>query len=242
MNVLNNFFFIALPYIAIVVFIVGSIQRYRANGFRFSSLSSQFLEGDKLFFGSMLFHWGIVVVFLGHLITFLFPTATLMWNSNPVRLIALEVIAFTFGLAALVGLVSLFIRRNSNERVQMVTNRMDIVIELLILVQVILGCWTAMFYRWGSSWFAADLTPYLRSIFTFNPQTEAINALPHVIKAHIIGAFIIIALIPYSRLVHFLVAPFHYIMRPYQQVMWYWNRKNIRDPQTTWTTHRPKNN
>ena len=242
MNFFNNFLFVALPYVAIVTFIVGSIWRYRATGFKFSSLSSQFLEGRKLYFGSMAFHIGILTVFMGHLITFLFPTATLAWNSNPVRLIVLEVLAFTFGLSVLIGLTGLFFRRILTPRIKTVTNRMDLIIELLILVQVVLGCWIAMGYRWGASWFASDLSPYLWSIVKLNPQIEAVNAMPLVIKAHIVGAFVILGMIPFTRLVHFLVAPFHYIFRPYQLVIWTWNRKRVRDPKTVWTEHRPKNN
>lgn len=242
MNFLNNFLFIALPYIAIATFLIGVIQRYRTTGFKYSSLSSQFLEGRKLYFGSVPFHWGILVVFMGHLITFLFPTATLAWNSNPIRLIVLEVTAFTFGLSVLIGLTALFLRRVSNIRVRMVTSRMDILLEVLLWVQIVLGCWIALGYRWGSSWFAADLSPYLWSIVKLNPGIEAVSAMPWVIKGHIVGALLLIALVPFTRLVHFLVAPFHYIWRPYQQVMWYWDRRRVRDPKTVWTEHRPKNN
>src|SRR3990167_3926759 len=219
MDSFNNFLFIALPYIAVITFLVGSVQRYRATGFKVSSLSSQFLEGRKLYFGSMAFHWGILTVFMGHLITFLFPTATLAWNSNPVRLIVLEVMAFTFGLSVLIGLIGLLLRRISTSRIRVVTNRMDLAIELLILVQVVLGCWIALGYRWGASWFASDLSPYLWSVVKLNPQTEAVTAMPPVIKAHIVGAFVIIGMIPFTRLMHFLVAPFHYILRPFQLVM-----------------------
>ncbi|MBI2337256.1 MAG: respiratory nitrate reductase subunit gamma [Deltaproteobacteria bacterium] len=242
MNFLNNFLFIALPYIAIVTFLIGTIQRYRATGFKYSSLSSQFLEGKALYFGSMLFHLGILVVFLGHLIAFLFPKATLAWNSNPVRLIILEVTAFTFGLSVLIGLIILFLRRISNVRVRVVTSRMDLCLEILLWLQIVLGCWIALGYRWGSSWFAADLTPYLWSILTFDPRIEAVSAMPWVIKGHIVGAFLIVTIFPFTRLVHFLVAPFHYIWRPYQQVMWYWDRKRVRNSQNVWTEHRPQNN
>ncbi len=242
MKLLNNFLFIALPYVSIVTFLVGSVWRYRATGFKYSSLSSQFLEGRKLYFSSLAFHWGILVVFLGHLLTFLFPTATLVWNADPVRLVVLEFLAFTFGLSVLVGITALIFRRGTHPRIRAVTTRMDVVIELLILVQVVLGCWIALGYRWGSSWFASDLTPYLWSIFKLDPNIEAVNAMPPVIQAHIVGAFIIIGLIPFTRLVHFLVAPFHYISRPYQQVIWHWDRKRVRDPASAWTAHRPKNN
>jgi nitrate reductase gamma subunit len=242
MNAFNNFFFIGLPYAAIIVFLVGTIHRYRATGFKYSSLSSQFLEGKKLFWGVMPFHWGILVVFIGHLLAFAFPKETLIWNSQPVRLIILEVTAFTFGLCVVFGLILLMIRRMTNIRVRMVTNRMDVVIEWLLLAQVILGCWIALGYRWGSSWFASDLSPYLWSIFKLNPDIEAVSAMPMVIKLHIIGAFLIVLLIPFTRLVHFLVAPFHYIWRPYQKVVWYWDKKKIRDPNTKWSPTDPKNN
>ena len=119
---------------------------------------------------------------------------------------------------------------------------MDIVLELLLLAQVVLGCWIALGYRWGASWFASDLSPYLWSIVKLNPQTEAINAMPPVIRAHVVGAFVIIGMIPFTRLMHFLVAPFHYIFRPFQLVMWTWDRKRVRDPRTVWTEHRPRNN
>jgi nitrate reductase gamma subunit len=241
MDLINNFLFIALPYAAFAVFLVGSIYRYKTNGFKYSSLSSQFLEGGGIYIFAVLFHWGILVVFLGHLIAFLFPGATLAWHSSAARLIADEIVIFTFGLAVLIGLVGLFIRRISQPRIRVVTTRMDIVIELVLLTQIVFGLWIALGYRWGYYWFASDMSPYLWSIVKLSPQIDAISALPAVIKTHIVGAFIILGILPFTRLVHFLVAPFHYTWRSYQQVIWYWDRKLIRDPATTWTETRPKN-
>lgn len=242
MNPLHNFFFIALPYIAIAVFFVGSIYRYKTSPFQYSSLSSQFLEGKKLFWGSIPFHFGIIVVFFGHLTAFMFPKTLLAWNSQPIRLIILEVTGFIFGLSLIIGLILLFIRRITTARIKAVTNSMDLIVELLLITQAILGCWIALGYRWGSSWFASDLSPYLWSIVNFNPEITAVKAMPLVIQLHIIGAFIILLLIPFTRLVHFLVVPLHYLFRPYQKVIWNWDRKSIRDPETPWSKARPKNN
>jgi nitrate reductase gamma subunit len=242
MNLINNFLFIGLPYVAITVFLVGAIYRYRATGYKYSSLSSQFLEGGGIYIFAVLFHWGILIVFLGHLIAFLFPEATLAWHSSAARLIADEIVIFTFGLSVLIGLAGLFIRRISHPRVRVVTSRMDIVIELVLLTQIVFGLWIALGYRWGYYWFASDMSPYLWSIVTLNPRIEAVGALPWVIKTHIVGAFIILGIIPFTRLVHFLVAPFHYTWRNYQQVIWNWDRKRIRNPATAWTETRPRNN
>lgn len=240
MTSLNNFFFVVFPYIVIVVFLGAAIYRYRSSSFGYSSLSSQFLEGKNGFWGSVPFHWAILMLFFGHLVMFLFPDAVLLWNTSPERLIAHEVIAFTFGMVAFVGLLALIARRLSNARLRAVTTPMDLVIEVVLLVQIALGCWIALGYRWGSSWFAADVSPYLWSIFKLDPQANAIGAMPLVIKLHIVGAFLILLLVPFSRLVHFLVAPFHYIWRPYQVVVWYWDRKRIRRPDTAWAEKRPR--
>ena len=179
------------------------------------------------------------MVFFGHLTAFLLPRATLAWNSIPVRLIVLEVTAFTFGLSMLVGLAALMVRRFTNPRIRAVTTKTDVAIELLLLAQVVLGCWIALGFRWGASWFAADLSPYLLSLVKLTPETAAVFALPWVIKLHIVGAFAILFMVPFSRLVHFVVAPLHYITRPYQQVMWNWDRKSIRNPNMPWSKTRP---
>lgn len=242
MNILNNFLFIGLPYVALVVLLVGSIYRYRTKHLTVSSLSSQFLEGKSLFWGTVPFHFGILVLFLGHLFAFLLPETQIAWNGNPVRLIILEVTAFTFGLCVFLGLIGLMYRRFTNPRIKVVTSKMDVVVELLLLIQVVLGLWIALGYRWGSSWFAADLSPYLWSIFKLDPQIAAVSAMPWVIKLHIVGAFLLFLLIPFSRMMHFLVAPVHYLWRPYQQVIWNWDRKRIRHPDTAWTPTSPKNN
>lgn len=242
MNALNVVLLVAFPYVAVAVFVIGVIYRRQQKGFTVSSLSSQFLEGRSLFWGSIPFHIGILVVFFGHLLAFMFPRATLAWNAFPVRLIILEVTAFTFGVTVVIGLAALMYRRLTNARIRAVTTKMDIAIELLLLAQVVLGCWVAVGFRWGSSWFAADLTPYLRSLALFSPETGAVFALPWVIKAHIVGAFAIVFMVPFTRLVHFIVAPLDYMVRPYQQFMWNWDRKAIRDPDTAWSAARPKNN
>lgn len=242
LNVLNNFFLIALPYIALAIFIVGSIWRYRSTKFKVSSLSSQFLEGKQLFWGSVPFHIGIIVLFFGHLVGFLFPRGVLAWNSHPVRLLIIEISAFIFGIAVLIGLINLFYRRMSSDRIRVVTSKMDIAILVLLLLQVFSGLWIAYFFRWGSSWFASVVTPYLWSIFTLQPDIVAIAAFPWMVKLHIIGAYVLILIIPFSRLVHFLVPPINYLWRPYQQVYWNWDRKKVRNAGTEWSNQRPKNN
>lgn len=219
------FFFIILPYLALLSFLGGSIYRYRFHGFQVTSLSSQLLESKLLFFGSRPFHWGIVTLFFGHLIGFLFPRGVLAWNDKPLRLYILEVTAFAFALILLSGLGILIYRRMKVKRITRVTTRMDIFVFVILVLAVISGMYTAFFYRWGSSWFAVVMAPYLRSVFRFGPDTAAIITLPLMVKIHVVTAFVLIGMIPYTRIVHILVYPVHYLWRQYQVVIWN-KRKN----------------
>ena len=241
MAYLDNFLLIGLPYATMVTFLVGTIYRYKATKFTYSSLSSQFLEGRQLFWGTMPFHWGLLFLFAGHLIAFLVPKSLLAFNSHPVRLLIIEISAFMFALIVLAGLVTLFFRRTGNARLRVVTTRMDLIIFVLLIVEVIIGIGIALEYRWGSSWFAAVLTPYLRSLWLLQPDMSAVAAMPWLVKLHIIGAYIIFMLIPFSRLVHLLVVPLHYIRRPYQVVISAWDRKRIRKPDNKWSATEPTN-
>ena len=240
MTALDNFLFTALPYTTMIIFLVGTIYRYKSTSFKYSSLSSQFLEGRQLFWGSIPFHWGIIFLFIGHFLAFLIPDTVLSLNSHPFKLLLIEISAFMFGLSVLIGLITLLYRRISNKRLWVVTTKMDIFVELLLLAQIILGLWMAYSLRWGSSWFASVLTPYLRSIFLLQPDINAVSNMPWLVKFHIIGSFLIFILIPFSRLVHILVVPLHYLWRPYQRVIWYWDRRMLRHPDSKWSVKSPK--
>ena len=113
-----------------------AVYRYRTNRFSYSTLSSQLLENRTLFWGSVPWHYGIVVVF-AHLIGFFIPGMWANLTSNAGTLYTVELIGFTFGLAALVGTVRADLPPLHNkERILAVTSPMDGVLLLSLLVQV----------------------------------------------------------------------------------------------------------
>jgi nitrate reductase gamma subunit len=97
---------------------------------------------------------------------------------------------------------------------------MDVVLLIVLLIQVAAGVWTAIFHRWGSSWYAGFAVPYLVSILKFSPDISLVSNLPFMVQTHIIDGFVLIFLMPFTRLVHFLVAPLGYVGRPHQVVVW----------------------
>lgn len=218
---LNQVLFGVLPYIAMVVFFLGTIHRYRAQTFTYSSLSSQLLENKHHFWALVPFHYGIITVITGHAIAFLLPKQLLKWNSVPVRMYVLEISALIFGVSALIGFVAIVFRRFTEPKVRVVTSSADWLLYALLLTLLFSGVYVATFYRWGSSWFAAAAAPYLWSLVKLTPDTSAMAAMPFFVKVHVVNAWLVIAFFPFTRLVHILVVPNQYLFRKRQVVRWY---------------------
>ena len=220
-----SFLFTTFPYVAVAIAVIGSVYRYFTDRFSYSSQSSQFLESKELFLGSLQWHYGIILVLLSHTgATLLAPYSGLIL-ADPIVRDLIRMLGPILGLSAAFGLVMLIIRRLSNVKVRSVTSRADWVMLLLLLVQVALGLSITFFYRWGSTWYPYTATPWLVSLATFNPQPQFVEGLPLIIQFHFLNPFLIIAIIPFTSLVHLFTVPITYIWRPYQVVIWN-RRKN----------------
>ncbi len=222
----NTILYAVIPYLAVAVAVVGGVWRYRADRFTYSSQSSQFLESRTLFWGSVAWHYGILFVLGAHVLAVMFwdPWAVLV--SNPNRLYTLEVIGLALSLLALLGLVLLIVRRLTVRRVKAVTTTMDWVLLVTLAAQVALGIWIALGYRWGSEWYVHTAVPWLHSLFKLNPKPEYMASLPAIVKLHAVGGFLLIALFPFTRLVHVVTVPVTYLWRSVQVVIW--NRRPAR--------------
>ncbi len=218
---LDTLLFAALPYAALLVFFIGTIMRYRQRPFSFSSLSSQFLENKQHFWAEVPFHYGILVVLAGHVTAFLFPRAILGWDAQPVRLIALEVTGVAFATLAFVGIVNVVVRRLANARCRVTTSVADWVVYALLVNQIGTGLHNAVSIPWGSAWFATLASPYLWSIATFSPEPGWMAAMPWTVQLHVTGLWVLLAVFPFTRLVHILVVPNPYLWRRPQVVRWY---------------------
>ena len=210
-----------LPYVAFFTFFLVTIQRYRQQTFTYSSLSSQLLENQQHFWSLVPFHYGILFVLTGHVVAWLCPRQLLLWNSDPFRLYVLEISALVGGFLTLLGLVNVLARRIVFSKVRAVTSRADWLLYVLLLVQVASGVYVAVFHPWGSSWFAATVSPYLWSLVTLSPDIAPVMAMPLAVKLHIINAYLVIGYFPFTRLVHILVVPNPYLWRKPQVVRWY---------------------
>lgn len=222
----DTFWFAVIPYIAVALAVAGSIARYRLDRFSYSSQSSQFLENRLLFWGSNAWHYGIVLVLLAHITALAFSGAWADLVADPTRLYTLEVVGLSLSLLAFFGLVLLTVRRLTNRRLLHVTTPMDWTLLVVLLVQVGLGIYVALAYRWGSDWYVHTAVPWLESLVKLQPETQTITILPWAVKLHALGGFLLLALFPFTRLVHIVTVPLTYLWRPQQVVIW--NRRPSR--------------
>lgn len=211
---------VAFPYAAATLAVVVGLYRFLTDRYSWSSFSSQFLETRALFWGSVAWHYGILTILLAHVLAFLFPGLWAALIAAPVRLYVLEVAGLALALITLWGLGTLLVRRLSGARIRAVTTPMDWVLLACLLAQVALGFTVALFYRWGSDWYLHTAVPWLFSLLTLRPAIEHVVTLPLVVKLHMLGAFVIVALFPFTRLVHLVSIPVAYLWRPYQVVIW----------------------
>lgn len=212
--------FVAFPYAAIALSIGGTIYRYFTNPFSFTSLSSQFLESDLQFWGSTLWHYGIIPTLLIHLAGFTIPSVMAALHSTPETLYMAELAGKILGIMALVGVGAMIYRRLSASKIRVVTTPVDWIVLALLFTQVFLGLVLAFGYRWGATWYLHTATPWVASLFMFQPAPQYVTSLALPLKLHFLNGFLLVALVPFSRLVHIVTFPVSYLWRRFQLVIW----------------------
>lgn len=211
---LNNFVFIVLPYAALALIIFVTPYRYFGNRLTWSAYSTQFLERKSLFWGINPWHYGILPILAAHLLGIVAPGPLNAFLGNQRNLIIFESIGLALGLFALFGCLALLLRRANTPILKRVTFASDWVLLYLLLAQVLSGVYVATFMRWGSQWYLHTAAPYFHSLLTFNPQLGYVADFPLVFKLHAAGAFLIVALLPFTKLVHILYWPFDFLKDP----------------------------
>lgn len=214
------FLLIGLPYVALVAAVVGGVWRWRSDRFSYSARSSQFLEARQLRFGSGAWHIGILVVLAGHLLTWLFPAVWAAFVSVPWVLLVVEVVGLAAALLSLVGLTLLLVRRIRSRHLQAVTTNADLIVGILLLLQVALGVVSALRVGQGAVWATGTVVPYLWGLLTLRPDVSYVADFPMIFKLHLAGAWLLLLLFPFTRLVHIVTVPLSYLWRSPQLVTW----------------------
>jgi len=220
-NYINNFLFTYLPHIAMAVFWFGLITRIVKTSRTIQAKSSQFLAGDGLKWGSNLFHYGIVLVFIGHFTGLFTPEKLyhLVMTTATKRVLAVSLGA-VFGTLTFIGIIILIIRRFRNERIRLNSSPQDYFIIILLLVEVGLGLASMATTATSSVENYAALGEWAQKIITFQPDAGAVIAGHSLIyKLHIVVGLFIFIIFPYTKLMHIMVLPVAYFFRSGYQLV-----------------------
>lgn len=220
---LNAFLFGLYPYICLVVLLLGSLVRFDREPYSWKSDSSQILRNGQLKLGSNLFHYGVLMVILGHFVGFLMPEPLVMWLMSPTQhqLLAM-VVGGVSGVIALIGATLLIHRRLSDQRIRGNSRRWDIAVIAMLWLQLALGVITvplsaqhmdgAMFER---------LVAYVQGVVLLRgDNAQLLQGVPWVYQLHILLGFTIFLVSPFTRMVHIWsgVGTLAYLVRPHQIV------------------------
>jgi len=221
---MNAFLFGIYPYIALAVFLLGSLIRYDRDAYTWKSDSSELLRRGQLRWGSNLFHLGILGIFFGHLFGLLTPLA--VWHALGVTAPQKQMLAIVAGgvagAACLIGLLLLLHRRLTEARVRATSRTMDFVVLYLFAAQVLLGLYSisvSLGHRDGGE--MLKFMAWAQGIFTLQPGVADVVAdAAWVFKAHIVLGLTIFLVFPFTRLVHVWsgFATVGYLARAYQIV------------------------
>jgi nitrate reductase gamma subunit len=220
---LNAFLFGIYPYVCLVVLLIGSLIRFDREPYTWKSDSSQMLRKRQLRLGSNLFHYGVLVVIIGHFVGFLAPGPLVAWALSPTlhQLLAM-VVGGIAGLIAIIGLSILIHRRLDDPRIRLNSRKWDIAVVFVLWLQLALGLLTVpLSAQHMDGAMFETLTTYVKGVVTFNGAVWQLMAVvPLVYKLHILLGFTIFLISPFTRMVHIWsgAGALAYLFRPYQIV------------------------
>ena len=206
MNYLHQFTFGIYPYIALAIFLLGSLIRFDREQYTWKSESTQVLHRGSLRWGSPLFHIGIIGLFFGHAAGLLTPVW--VWDSLGVPHGAKQLFAMVaggiMGTLCLVGIVLLLARRIANDRLRRATTFKDKIVLLWILGTLLLGL-SSIFVSAGhmDGHMMVLLMGWAQHIVTFRGDAAGfIVDAPLVFKLHLFMGMSLFVIFPFTRLVH----------------------------------------
>ncbi|MEW6582196.1 MAG: respiratory nitrate reductase subunit gamma, partial [Actinomycetota bacterium] len=217
MSSLDLVLWVIVPYVCATVFVVGHVWRYRRDQFTWTTRSTQLLERRTLRAGSLLFHGGMLAVLGGHVLGILVPasvTETVGVTEDMYHVVSVAMGTLA-GTAMVAGFAILMMRRARVPRVRATTSRVDVATYVLLAVVLAIGMVETVGVNLvgGGYDYRESVSPWFRGLLSFRPDGELMAEAPLAYQAHALAAWLLLALWPFSRLVHAWSVPLGYLNR-----------------------------
>jgi len=223
MSYFDHFIFGIYPYIALSIFLLGSLIRFDRDQYTWKSDSSQLLRGAQLRWGSNLFHVGVLFLLGGHSVGMLTPHFVYehFMTAGDKQIVAM-ISGGIFGVFGFVGVSMLLHRRLFDLRIRVNSKTSDIVLLVMLWIQFVLGLATIPLsaqHLDGSM--MLKLAEWAQRILTFRGDAvELLNEASWIFKTHMFLGMSIFFIFPFTRLVDIWsgFGTLAYLTRPYQLV------------------------
>ncbi|QOV34335.1 respiratory nitrate reductase subunit gamma [Streptomyces ferrugineus] len=207
-----------LPYVTFALLVAGLFWRHRYDRFGWTTRSSQVYESRLLNIASPAFHYGILFVLVGHLVGLFVPeswTHALGVSQHAYHLFSLYG-GTAAGVLTVAGIALLIYRRRTNAPVFRATTANDKLMYVVLLGAIVLGMVAKLAHVSGDGYdYRQSIAPWARGLFTLQPDPARMEGVPVLYQIHTVIGMALIALVPYTRLVHMFSAPVQYLFRPY---------------------------
>ena len=213
----SQFWWVIYPYLTLGLMVIGAIYRVIDRPIGWGSRSSEILEKNMLRWGSRLFHWGIIFVFGGHVVGLLVPIQVFHALGIPDEMyhVTADIFGGLAGIAAWLGMLILLLRRLFHPRVRKNSSVADILAVFLLFLVITIGDAVTLIYNnvVGPYEYRTTVNPWIRDVLVFHPDKTLMLHVPLIIQIHIVVALALLAVSPFTRLVHIWSLPIRYAVR-----------------------------
>lgn len=206
---MNTFLWAVFPYLALTLFFVVPFIRMRLRPYEVTTRATSLFTRDLLGVASLLLHWGLVLLVLGHMAGLIGGIRG--WASWIEAFFWLGLIG---GAMTIAGSLVALIRRAVVPELRALSQSDDYLVHLFLIAIIGIALYQVIADRiWGVSYTAAA---WFTSLWRFQPQPELMASAPLLSKIHITLVFAFAAYFPFTKLAHFWTLPLNYFVRPYQ--------------------------
>ncbi|MCW5695124.1 MAG: respiratory nitrate reductase subunit gamma [Bauldia sp.] len=208
---MNTLLWAVFPYVALALFFFVPFIRMIYRPYGVTTRASGMFNRGVLGTASLLLHWGIILLFLGHAMGLVGGVAgSAFWVD------LFFYVGAVGGVMAIAGSIIALIRRFTVPEVRALSQFDDFAVHFFLIAIIGLGLYQALVDRiWGSAFAGAA---WFASLWRFQPEPELMAGAGLLTQIHVLLGLLFAAYFPFTKLIHVWTYPINFAVRPYQSM------------------------
>ena len=207
---MTNLLWGVYPYFAFTLFFTVPIIRMAFRPYSITTRASGLFNRRLQGYAMHLFHWGILLLLLGHIAGFIGGSLGYDVWVDPIFYWA----GLAGGLMTLAGSLIALGRRLVIPEVRAMSQPDDFLVHVFLIAILGIALFQVIFKQ--TFGFAYSVGPWFASVWAFSPDPEMMSGTSLITQIHVFLALTLFAYFPFTKLAHFWTFPINYFVRPYQ--------------------------